>query len=79
MSKEGLHLEIMDRLGHIDGKLDGIDENVKRINGSVARVTDKADANAVEIANLKGRAAAYGAVAGSLITLLSQILSRYLK
>ena len=76
MSNQELHLQIMERLGGVAADIKGIHTELQRINGRITTNAELGQQNRTDIANMKGKASILGAVAGIIVSIIIQFLSK---
>ena len=76
MSNQELHLQIMERLGGVAADIKGIHMELQRINGRITANAELGQQNRTDLSNMKGKASALGAIAGIIVSMIIQFLSK---
>ena len=76
MSEDTLN-KIYQSVGRLEGTVDGINNRLDRMNGTVANNTKRVNKNAGELNKIKGYALAIGGVAGLAVQPIMSILKKF--
>lgn len=71
--------DIQRSLGRIEGKVDGINQRLDKVNGTLKDHSDKINLLETFRDNLQGRMTIIGAIAGFLGALITTIINRFIK
>jgi len=79
MPKDNQLLNIERALGRLEGKVDGMNQRLDKINGNLESHAKKIDRLENQVAVIKGKSTMLGAIAGFLVSVIAAMVAFFRK